>query len=465
MATDWHGKRVTVMGLGTRGGGSGVARYLAESGATVTVTDMRSADHLEQQIAELSDLDIRYALGGHDPVDFSETDAVVRNPAVRRNNQYLTIARNAGVPIEMEMTIFLRACPGKVIGITGTKGKTSTSAICGSILKSFRPDTIVAGNMGVSALAQLPLIASDTPVVLEISSWQLEAMDEQCLGPNIAVLTNISEDHLDTYRDFDDYADTKRSIGRHLAVGDTLILNADDAEVVRLSPPSGVRVVQFGSGELDPESVSVVDGRLHSTIVDRVGTVQIPETDALRGKHQHLNAAAAAAAALVLGASLDDVAAGLRSFAGVANRMEPVAEVDGVLYVNDTAATAPAAAIASLRAFTARPIHLISGGADKRLDFRLMAQEIVGRASSVTLLAGTATDLLIEELRSAGWAGELPTVESMAAAVANAETAAKPGDVVLLSPGCASFGLFRDEFDRGAQFRELAVARSTMVTS
>ena len=465
MATGWRGKRVTVMGLGTRGGGSGVARYLAESGAKVTVTDMRAADQLGQQIEDLSDLDIRYTLGRHEPSDFSQTDAVVRNPAVRRANPFLSIARDAGVPIEMEMTIFLRACPGTVIGITGTKGKTSTSAICGEMVKAFRPDTVVAGNMGISALGQLPLITRETIVVLEISSWQLEAMDEQRLGPDVAVLTNISEDHLDTYRDFDDYADTKRSIAHHLMPGNTLILNDGDAEVARTRPPDGVRAVKFGEGYRESESVTVTDKRLHSTICDRVGTVEIPDSHALRGTHQHLNAAAAAAAALVVGATLEHVAYGLRSFTGVANRMELVTEIDGVLYVNDTAATAPAAAIASLRAFADRRIHLISGGANKRLDFGPMAREIVGRASSVTLLAGTATAPLIEELRTAGWGGELPIVESMAAAVANAETAAKSGDVVLLSPGCASFGLFRDEFDRGAQFRELALARSAMVSS
>ena len=151
----WAGKRVTVMGLGTRAGGVGVARYLAESGAFVTVTDLRTEELLAESMADLSNLEIRYVLGRHEPDDFTNTDVVIRNPGVRRDNPYLDLARSAGVPIEMEMAIFLRACPAPVIGVTGTKGKTTTSAICGEMLRHWRDDTLVAGNMGVSAVGAL----------------------------------------------------------------------------------------------------------------------------------------------------------------------------------------------------------------------------------------------------------------------------------------------------------------------
>jgi UDP-N-acetylmuramoylalanine--D-glutamate ligase len=242
----WSGKRVTVMGLGTRAGGVGVARYLSESGAIVTVTDLRTETDLAGPIAELDGLDIRFVLGRHDPADFTDTDVVVRNPGVRRTNQYLAMARDAGVMIEMEMSIFLRACPAPVIGITGTKGKTTTSALCGEMLRHWRPETLVAGNMGVSAVSALTSIEPDTPVVLELSSWQLEGMDERQVGPHFAVITNISEDHLDTYRDFDDYADTKRSLGRHLSIDEFLVLNADDPEVAKAADQSLGRIIWFG---------------------------------------------------------------------------------------------------------------------------------------------------------------------------------------------------------------------------
>jgi len=458
--SDWAGKRITVMGLGTRAGGVGVARYLAESGAIVTVTDLRSETDLADPLADLDGLDIRFVLGRHDPADFTETDIVVRNPGVRRTNQYLAMARDAGVTIEMEMSIFLRACPAPVIGITGTKGKTTTCALCGEMLRHWRPETVVAGNMGVSAVSALSSITPETPVVLELSSWQLEGMDERQIGPRIAVITNISEDHLDTYRDFDDYAETKRSLGGHLSDDAYLVLNADDPEVAKAANPSPAHVIWFGSGSLPGPGVSVEGNALQSTITAHEGTIQIPENPALRGAHQHLNAAAATAAALLRGAPVDRVTAGLASFGGVANRMEIVAEIDGVLYVNDTAATAPAAAIAGLRAYADRPIHLITGGANKRLDFGPLAVEIANRAASITLLDGTATPILRWLIEAAGRNDANEPVQSMVAAVEAARRQAVPGDVVLLSPGCASFGLFRDEFDRGAQFRDAVLVRA-----
>jgi UDP-N-acetylmuramoylalanine--D-glutamate ligase len=213
-APRWQGVRATVMGLGTRAGGVGVARYLAERGAAVTVTDLRPAGELAGSLSQLDGLGVRPVLGRHDEADFTfpGAEVVIRNPGVRRDNPLLELARRSGARVEMEMTLFLAACPARVLGITGTKGKTSTTALLGEMLRAWRPDAVVAGNMGVSALGQLDRIEVDTPVALELSSWQLEAMDERRLAPHVAVLTNIYPDHLDTYRDFDDYAETKRSI-------------------------------------------------------------------------------------------------------------------------------------------------------------------------------------------------------------------------------------------------------------
>jgi UDP-N-acetylmuramoylalanine--D-glutamate ligase len=369
------------------------------------------------------------------------------------------MAQAAGVQIEMEMTIFLAACTARVIGITGTKGKTTTSALCGAMLRAGDPSTVVAGNMGVSALAHLPEIAPETPVVLELSSWQLEAMNDRKIGPAIAVITNISEDHLDTYADFQEYAETKRSIAAHLLPGDVLVLNGDDPMVAATIAPPGVRTIRCGTGLTGSDAIAIENEHLVSTLVGRPGKVQLPTTVALRGDHQKFNCALAMAAALACGASFADVEAGIAAFTGVANRMELVGECDGITFVNDTAATAPAAAIASLRAWSDRPIHVIAGGADKRLEFSELAAEMVQRASTITLLDGTATTRLQADLRSAGWTGIVPIVRSMDEAVQCAGMHAKPGSVVLLSPGCASFGLFRDEFDRGDQFRSIVQSR------
>lgn len=450
----YSGVRATVMGLGTRAGGVGVARYLAEQGATVTVTDLRSEDLLAPSVADLDGLPIRFVLGRHDERDFlpAGADMIVRNPGVPRLAALLNAARAAGVPIEMEMSLFLRACPAPVIGITGTKGKTSTSSICAGILRAWDPSTVLAGNMGVTALGQLGVITAETPVVVELSSWQLEALIEHKLAPKIAVLTNISEDHLDHYDGFDDYAETKRGIARFLTPDDVLIVNADDLESWRAASRTAARVVPFGL--IDPGR----DGAWWSGgqfLYRRGGNQHVfdrPANPALRGDHGVANALAAIAAAIERGAGPEAVVRGLAEYAGVPHRMEVVSEVDGVTFINDTAATAPAAGIAALRAFADHRIHLIAGGADKRTDLAPYAVAAAESAATITLLDGTATPGLTAMLVTAGSVPDGPFT-SMSSAVNAAFARAQSGDVVLLSPGCASFGLFRDEFDRGEQFR------------
>jgi len=443
------------MGLGTRAGGVGVARYLAERGAVVTVTDLRSADELGDSLAELDGLGVRAVLGQHDESDFvlPAAEVVVRNPGVRRDNRLLDLARRSGVWVEMEMTLFLAACPVPVVGITGTKGKTSTTALLGEMLRAWRPDAVVAGNMGVSALGQLDRIGPDTPVALELSSWQLEAMDERRVAPHIAVLTNIYPDHLDTYADFDDYADTKRSIARHLRPADRLVAWADH-EPARLAVESTVaRVVGFGLGDRPLDGVWVDGDALVIRHDGACRTVTLPATRWLTGPYQRLNAAAATAAAHLAGAPVEAILAGLEAFTGVEDRAELVATIAGVEYVNDTAATAPAAAIASIEGHAQRRVHLIAGGADKRLPLEELGRVVATRAATVILLDGTATAALKDAIERHG--GRVAsTVDSMADAVERAADVASDGDVVLLAPGCASFGMFRDEFDRGRRFRD-----------
>ncbi len=455
----YQGKRVTVMGLGTRAGGLGVARFFIERGAIVTVTDGKTEAELAGPLAELQGLPVRLVLGGHHERDFTSegADLVVRNPAVRRWSPYLALARASGVPVEMEMSIFLQACPAPIVGITGTKGKTSTSAITAAILREWRPGTVLAGNMGISAVGYLDRIDAETPVVLEISNWQLEGLDERGIGPRIAMLTNIHEDHLDTYDSFDDYADTKRSIAKHLTADDTFIVSQDNAEAWRAAAQTRARVISFGIDKPSGDGFWL-DGRtIRWQTAESQGSVELPDRFVYQGAHQRSNAAAAVAAALVRGADLDAIRAGLERFEGVRDRSEPVAEIGGVLFVNDTSATAPAAAIAALAAYPGRNLHVIAGGFDKQLDLAPFGQALARQATSVILLDGSATERLMAHVRAAGghWLGPFDAMEK---AVEAAAAQAAPGDVVLLSPGCASFGLFRDEFDRGDKFRA-AVAR------
>ncbi|HEV2527364.1 MAG TPA: UDP-N-acetylmuramoyl-L-alanine--D-glutamate ligase [Thermomicrobiales bacterium] len=460
------GKRVTVMGIGTRGGGLGVIQWLVGQGADVTATDRRTAEDLGATMTELAGLPVRLALGGHDERDFSAAgaDVVVRNPAIPRRAPLLELARREGVPVEMEMSLFIRACPAPVVGVTGTKGKTTTSTLIAHVLRNEYADTILAGNMGISALMQLDRMRPDTPVVVELSSWQIESLIEHQLSPHVAVLTNISEDHLNTYDGFDDYADTKRGLFRAQVTNDVAVLNRDDPEVWRAAGQSAGRVVSFG---LDSPADGIGAWREGDELVvrDERGEVRIPRPAglALAGDHGVRNALAAMAVARTFDARDRAIAAGIEHFPGVPHRMERVGEVGGVEYINDTTATAPAAAIAALSAMGGRRVHWIGGGFDKGLGIDELARVAATRPVSIHLLDGSATPQLSGAIVAAGGRVRGP-YGSMLEAALTAHRDTMPGDVVLLSPGCASFGLFRDEFDRGEQFRA-AVARIDAICS
>ena len=455
-----RGRRATVMGLGTRGGGLGVTRYLAEAGAIVTVTDMKPAEALQEPISALADLPVRFVLGQHDEADFRDAEIVVRNPGVRANSPLLELARQHGARVDMEMSLFLRACPAPVIGITGTKGKTTTATLIGELLRAWDPRTVVAGNMGVSALAQLPDITAETPVVLELSSWQLEALDEHRMSPHISVITMIAEDHLNTYRSFDHYAETKRSITAHQRAGDVAVLPVDDREAWSAASTTAAQVIAVGAASRAGDAVWVAGDVIHVRIGSESFSLPYPASAALAGAHQRGNVGLAVAAAAARGATPEAIARGLANFRGVRDRMEVVREIDGVRFINDTTATAPVAAAAALRAEHGRRVHLIAGGADKGLDPGPMIEAIVEVRPTVHLIDGTATARIAAELASQGIAWTGPH-QSMASALAAARTDAISGDVVLLSPGCASFGVFTDEFDRGAQFRALVQQSGT----
>lgn len=455
----WQGRRVTVMGIGTRGGGVGVIRWLARKGAIVTATDARHADALADAMRQLDGLPIRFVLGGHDQADFraSGSDMIVRNPAIPRRAPLLELARADGVPVEMEMSLFLRLCPASVVGVTGTKGKTTTSSLIAHILRGHISDTRLVGNMGVSALDEVDHIDPSAPVVVELSSWQVESLIEHRLSPHIGVLTNISEDHLNTYDGFDDYASVKRGMFAAQTDDDIAILNADDPEVWQVAGTTAAGVLPFGS-QADRTCGAFPEGDW-CVLRDAAGELRLPRPRqlALAGAHGMSNTLAAMAVARVLGVPDEIVRSRIATFHGVSNRMEVVAEIDGVTYINDTTATAPIAAIAALRALAGRRVHWIGGGADKALVLDELAVEVASRAATVHLLDGSATQRLAEAVRTAGTEPGTPYT-SLSDATMAAQRVSRPGDIVLLSPGCASFGLFRDEFDRGDQFR-VAVSR------
>lgn len=455
------GKRVLVMGLGLHGGGLGVTRWLAQQGARVTVTDLKKPEDLRATLEQLHDVEVEFVLGEHRDADFVNADLIVRNPGVPRESHYLQRARARGIPILMEMSLFFEQLPcgaEQVVGITGTKGKTTTTLMVGAILKKANAKTVVAGNLRVSALELLAQIDAATPVVLELSSFQLEGFAEMRVSPRFAAITNIYPDHLNRYRSMDDYAAAKAEIFRCQGSGDYCILNFDNSALTQLRPRVPSRVVWF-SRQRALDDGAWVEGEwivwnAHGAKTRVMPTAQLSAL----GEHNVENALAATAVACVWGAAPEVIAEVLREFKGAPHRLEVVRELDGVTFINDTTATAPTATLAALNALARRGgrIVLIAGGADKGLDYNAMARAIVARQARVVLLQGSATLKIERALDEAGGRDLIIGVyDKLDAALGEARGHAGRGDIVLLSPGCASFGMFVNEFDRGEQFREL----------
>lgn len=433
------GRRVLVMGLGLHGGGVAMVRFLCQRGARVLATDLRDAQTLAPSLARLSDLDVEFVLGEHRRSDFAGADLVIRNPAVPEDSPYLQAARAAGVPIEMEMGLFFAECePGRIVGVTGTRGKTTTATFIWHALRSAGRKAELAGNMRISAVGLLAGLDPQAIVVLELSSWQLEGLVQHRISPARAVVTNLLDDHLDRYPSRDAYAAAKQTIVAFQRPGDLAVLNSENAYTTAFANSAPGRVAWFSAA--DP-----VAGWNRA----RIG-----------GRHNRANLAAASRVLFDLGLSDSEIAVAVASFKGVPYRQETVARIDGVTWVNDTTSTTPDAAIAALEGL-APPFVWIAGGSEKHLDFGPLADLAQRRREqirAVVMLPGAASQRLGESLAGQ----ELHPVATMPEAVRTAAALARRGDTVLLSPACASFGLFLNEFDRGDQFNDAvrAVAES-----
>ena len=449
-----RGRRVLVMGLGLLGGGVAAARYAVEHrAAEVMVTDLRAEDILAPSIAKLAGLPIRYVLGRHDPEDFARADVVVRNPGVPRTSPYLQTAREAGVRVEMEIGWFFRACRGKIAGVTGTRGKTTTTSLLHAILTRAGMRPLLGGNLGgIETLALLPEATRDRWVVLELGNFMLEGLHPIQRSPHLAIFTNLLPDHMNSYASMEEYGEAKSSIFRYQGSGDIALFNEDNDVTRQFAEEAPAGQVWLYSPE-----------RLAARRRDNAGErrpFRYAADIRLRGAHNLGNVQAATLAAELIGVDPETIASAVRGFGGVPHRLEVVRVLDGVTYVNDSASTAPVAGVAALRSFADEPIVLIAGGNSKRLDFSEFAAEIARRAKRVVLLKGNATEELADAVRAAARAHGRPdpiagTFDDLARALNEARAAAASGDIVLLSPGFTSFGMFLNEFDRGDQFRHL----------
>ncbi len=460
---DLRNKRVLVMGLGLHGGGLGVTRWLLKNGARVTVTDLKKENELKATLEQLRDANVEFVLGEHRASDFENADLIIRNPGVPRESRYLQIAREKNIRIRMELGLFTELLPRgmeQVIGITGTKGKTTTTLMTGAILKRANAKTVIAGNLRVSALELLDTIDAETPVVLEMSSFQLEEFEELKRSPHIAAITNVYPDHLNRYRDMDEYAWAKAQIFLHQQPRDFVILNFDNGICTRLRPKALGQVIWFSRTRAIKQGARL--DRDWLVWNDESGPQKILRADELiAGQHNVENALAAMAIAKAWGVENEIISEALREFRGAPHRLELVRELDGVQYINDTTATAPNATIVALKTLAPRGgnIFLIAGGYDKGLPYTEMAKVIAETNARVILLEGTATEKIERALNEANAQTQIVArAKNLPEAVEFGTNSASAGDIVLLSPGAASFGMFLNEFERGDKFREIVNA-------
>jgi UDP-N-acetylmuramoylalanine--D-glutamate ligase len=428
--TDLAGLRVSVLGLGRFGGGAGVTRWLAGQGAAVTVSDAADPEDLAESLDQLADLDLTLHLGGHREADFLSADLLVVNPAVPKTHPLLVQAVDAGVPRTTEINLFLQRCPAFVVGITGSVGKSTTAAMTAELLRTART-THLGGNIGRSLLGDLPTIRPDHVVVLELSSFQLEDLPIVGLSPQVALVTNLQPNHLDRHGSMEAYVLAKRNICRYQSPEDLLILNAADPACRAWAEDVPGRVAYFDPA-VDPFELAVP------------------------GEHNQANAQAAWAVASEFGVPRKPAAGVLRNFRGLEHRLELLGEIDGVRYVNDSKCTTPGGAVVALGSFPAGTCVILLGGSEKGADFDDLAAAVAGRAKAAVCFGATGPKLAdgIRE-NAPGENQPVTVVTTLKQAFDAAHNQARPGDVVLLSPACASYDQFTHYEQRGETFRHL----------
>lgn len=443
-------RHLLVVGLGIEG--VALTRFLVGRGAAVTVNDARTPEHIAGRLAELDGVPFTPAFGHHDPALLNGVDAVFVSQGVPLSLPLIVEARRRGVPVGSITTLLFDICRGRIVGITGSAGKTTTTSLVNAIVERSGLPHVLAGNIGAWPLDTLAAVESDTLVIAEISHTQLQMTAR---GPRVACVTNVTPNHLDQFS-WPEYIDLKRNLIRHQSPGDVAVLNLDDPITRGFSDDTAAAALWFSAGpDLPGDGAFLRDSFIIWRRNGREEQVLRSDESTLRGQHNVENVLAAVAVSGACGVPMTVAAEAIRRFRGVPHRLEVVATVGGVTYINDSIATAPERTLAGMRSFQ-EPIVLLLGGRDKNLPLEHLAAECVRRCRAV-LCFGEAGDLFASAVRAAATAGG-PVVKLTATlddAVAKAARLAHPGDVVLLSPAGTSFDAYPNFERRGEHFRRL----------
>jgi UDP-N-acetylmuramoylalanine--D-glutamate ligase len=446
-----NGKRALVVGLGKSGVAS--ALFMKAHGARVTVSDTKSGDELRNEIPVLLDHGITVETGGHGDRTFRGQDLIVVSPGVPVDAPPLVQARSLGETVIGEIELAAQFLPGPIVAITGSNGKTTTTTLAGEILTAAGLPTLVGGNIGTPAISLAERAKPETVVVLEISSFQLETI--QTFRPKIAVVLNVTPDHLDRHRTFEIYTDAKARIFENQQGSDFAVLNADDPTCVAMGARTRAQVFWFSRQKEVQQGAWVRDGNI--VFRDSKGQREVLQVSdiPLKGAHNLENVLAAVCAGVLMGCAPEKVRQAVHDFKAVEHRLEFVATVAGVDYYNDSKATNVDATIKALESFPAN-IHLILGGKDKGSDYTVLNDLIRQRVKRVYTI-GAAAAKIESQVKGA----EIVHAETLENAIRKASVAAQAGDVVLLAPACASFDQFKNYEHRGKVFKEIVAALTT----
>lgn len=445
---DFRDRRVTLIGLARTN--IALARYLIRCGARVRFSDRKLSAELASELTQIQGLPVELRLGGHHEDDITDADAVFATPGASRDLPIIVAARERGIPVSSEIELVFQRCRAPIIGITGSAGKTTTTSLVGEMLRAAGRAAVVGGNIGAPLIERIDDVTPDQWVVLELSSYQLEPLEQ---SPGVGAILNITPNHLDRHPTFEHYRECKFNLLRYQAATDVAVLGADDPAAAALAARCPGVVRWFSAGAIRGagafrrgDALAVRDTSADTTFA-RVADLKLP------GDHNILNVLAAAAVARAVDVPPAAIGTVATSFAGVEHRLEHVRDLGGVSFYNDSIATTPERVIAALRSFR-RPVVLIAGGRSKHLPMEGMVREIGAHARAVVTFGEMAAEIE-EAIRadSSGLTLEVRHAPGLAQAVAMAWQLAWVGDAVLLSPSGTSFDQFRDFEDRGRQFK------------
>lgn len=455
-----QGKKVMVMGLGLNDGGLGAVKYaLSNNVLELVITDSKSADILKPTIEQINlfpkNIPIKYILGTQNSTDYTKVDIIIKNPGVPNNSPYLEVARKAGVSITTDVELFFEYIyslekPPTVIGITGTRGKSTTTALTHHILSSFygKDKVLLGGNIRKSILNLLSDIQQDSYIVLELSSFQL---DNITYSPHIGVFTSFFADHLDRYNSIDAYFESKNNIVAFQNKNNFAILNIDNDRIANLANKIQSKVTTY--------SLYNKNATIH---IDEKGFIVYNDDQVLHiqdisipGEHNKYNIMAAIGVAKIIGVDKSTLVKSLKSFRGVEGRQQSLGLVNGIEIINDTTSTMPVALIVAMNTFQDKPYILICGGEDKGLDYSDLAHQTYKNLKAIVLLPGSASLLIKQYISNVN----IYDVNNLDEAVRQAFILAIAGYRIIFSPGATSFGMFLNEFDRGDKFISLIQAK------